>query len=207
MILKEYKNDQTFHFEVGHTPESVRPHRPDIGHSWLLTNDCIASLGGWWRWTHHLRESGSSLIGRVFGDTAQFAGTTVYCGCIANSDLEVETKHFCCRALGIAPAQVYATNKVRRGASQLSVWVGGTYNAAGSPQVRMFVFGQWQRLSFIHTNQFFLGKFIPSIFLLNSNYVNLEANFPDVSSQNERNQRFLPILGSICYWFPFLLLF
>ena len=54
-------------------------------------------------------------------------------------------------------------------------------------------------LSFIHTNQFFLGKFIPAIFLFNPNYANLEANFPDVSSRNGRKHRFLPTLGSICY--------
>ena len=45
-------------------------------------------------------------------------------------------------------------------------------------------------LSFIHTSQFFLGKFIPAIFLLNPNLADLEANFPDVSSQNGRKQRF-----------------
>ena len=54
-------------------------------------------------------------------------------------------------------------------------------------------------LSFIHTSQFFLGKFIPANFLLNPNFANLEANFPDVSSQNGTKQRFLPTLGSICY--------
>ena len=34
-------------------------------------------------------------------------------------------------------------------------------------------------LSFIHTGQFFLGKFIPANILLNPNYANLEASFPD----------------------------
>ena len=45
------------------------------------------------------------------------------------------------------------------------------------------------KLSFIHTSQFFLGKFIPAIILLNPNYAKLEANFPKVSSQNGRKQR------------------
>ena len=56
-------------------------------------------------------------------------------------------------------------------------------------------------LSFIHSSQFIpIGKFIPAIFLLNSNYANLEANFPEVSSRNGRKRRFLlPTLGgSIC---------
>ena len=46
-------------------------------------------------------------------------------------------------------------------------------------------------LSFIHTSQFFLSKFIPARFSLNPNCANLEANFPDVSSQNGRKQRLI----------------
>ena len=53
--------------------------------------------------------------------------------------------------------------------------------------------------SFIHTSQFFLGKFIPAIFPSNPNCANLEANFPDVSSQNGRIERLLPTLGLICH--------
>ena len=53
--------------------------------------------------------------------------------------------------------------------------------------ITQFIVACWCELSFIiHTSQFFLGKFIPAIFSLNPNYANLEANFPDVSSQNGR---------------------
>ena len=47
-----------------------------------------------------------------------------------------------------------------------------------------FKMGSIAILSFIHTSQFFPGKFIPAVFLLNPNYASLEANFPEVSSQN-----------------------
>ena len=50
-------------------------------------------------------------------------------------------------------------------------------------------------LVYIHSSQLFLDKFIPVIFLINPNYANLNTNFPDVSSQNGRKQRFLPTLG------------